>query len=197
MARVGPNEDVLQRVLPLVVQRLGPDGAALLSQVCTAWRGELAKQGFCNRTVQLCSALAEGENFARLQQKLRRLTIRTGRAHPERPVWLEANAFLQRSWGLKGNFLVWLQAASQEPATSFLSRGAASTAQFLGVQLVQWVGKPEGSYPGVCTLTGLAGVRSVAFSKDGKRIVSGSYDGIVKIWNAATGAEVSNFEGVH
>ena len=33
-------------------------------------------------------------------------------------------------------------------------------------------------------------VRSVAFSRDGKRIVSGSYDELVKIWNSETGAEV-------
>ena len=33
-------------------------------------------------------------------------------------------------------------------------------------------------------------VRSVAFSADGQRIVSGSEDRRVKIWNAETGAEV-------
>ena len=33
-------------------------------------------------------------------------------------------------------------------------------------------------------------VRSVAFSVDGQRIVSGSEDRLVKIWNAETGAEV-------
>ena len=34
-------------------------------------------------------------------------------------------------------------------------------------------------------------VRSVAISSDGTRIVSGSLDRLVKIWNAETGAEVS------
>jgi WD40 repeat protein len=34
-------------------------------------------------------------------------------------------------------------------------------------------------------------VRSVDFSLDGKRIVSGSHDADVKIWNVETGAEVS------
>ena len=41
------------------------------------------------------------------------------------------------------------------------------------------------------TLTGhTRSVRSVAFSPDGKRGVSGSWDNLVKIWDAATGAEV-------
>ena len=36
---------------------------------------------------------------------------------------------------------------------------------------------------------------SVAFFPDGKRIVSGSEDKLVKIWDAATGAEVSRHGG--
>ena len=39
-------------------------------------------------------------------------------------------------------------------------------------------------------------MHSVAFSRDGKWIVSGSDDMRVKIWNVATGAEVTCFEGV-
>ena len=46
----------------------------------------------------------------------------------------------------------------------------------------------------VCTLTGHAGwVECIAFSSDGKCIVSGSTDGLVKIWDAGTGAEVRFF----
>ena len=44
----------------------------------------------------------------------------------------------------------------------------------------------------VRTLTGHWGsVTSVAFAPDGKHIVSGSDDNLVKIWATATGAEVS------
>ena len=32
--RVGPSEDTLQQVLPLVLERLGPEGASLCFQVC-------------------------------------------------------------------------------------------------------------------------------------------------------------------
>jgi WD40 repeat protein len=49
----------------------------------------------------------------------------------------------------------------------------------------------------VHTLTGHSGyVWSVAFSRDGKRVASGSGDRLVKIWNAETGALVSSFVGV-
>ena len=42
------------------------------------------------------------------------------------------------------------------------------------------------------TLTGhMSWVRSVAFSPDGSRIVSGSQDCRVKIWDTETGGEVS------
>ena len=39
-------------------------------------------------------------------------------------------------------------------------------------------------------------VRTIAISPDGKRVVSGSKDNLVKIWDTTTGAEVSSFEGV-
>ena len=43
-----------------------------------------------------------------------------------------------------------------------------------------------------CTLTGHSGeVNSVAYSPDGKHIVSGSDDKTVKIWDSTTGEEVS------
>jgi len=44
-----------------------------------------------------------------------------------------------------------------------------------------------------CPLTGHSGgVTSVSFSADGKRIVSGSSDSLIKIWDVKTGAEVSS-----
>ena len=46
----------------------------------------------------------------------------------------------------------------------------------------------------VCTLTGHSGnVLSVAFSLGGNRVVSGSQDTLVKIWDAEPEAEVSSF----
>ena len=45
----------------------------------------------------------------------------------------------------------------------------------------------------VRTMRDTTSVYTVAFSADGTRVVSGSFDGYVKIWNAATGAEVSSF----
>ena len=49
----------------------------------------------------------------------------------------------------------------------------------------------------VHTLTGHSHmVQSVALSRDGTRVASGSWDNLVKIWNAETGALVSSFVGV-
>ena len=120
-----------------------------------------------------------------------------------------SNAFLQR-WregfllrsagcidaGWRGGLHEWLQACSQEPDASFLSQGAASTAEMLGLKLVRWAGKPQGRYRGLRSWVGHASVvRCVAFSPDGTLIVSGSGDCLVKIWNAATGAEVRTDPG--
>ena len=190
--RVVPSEHTLQRVLPLLLPLVGPEGAVQCFHVCTSWRGELKAGGFCNTTVQLCSALAGGGDARRL----RRLNARTD-VDAERALCLDGRSFLAKSFGWRGSLQEWLQAASQEPDASFLSQGAASTAQSLGLSLVQWVGKPQGRYPGSYSLPGHSSqVYTVALSRDGKRAASGSVDTLVKIWNAETGAEVSILERV-
>jgi WD40 repeat protein len=192
--------DTVQRVLPLLLSLVGLEGAVQCFQVCKSWRGELKAGGFCNRTVQLGSALVEGGNAESLRQNsLRRLDASSDDA--ERALCLDGGAFLDKyeEWEWQGShkYEEWLQAASQEPDASFLSRGAASTAQCLGLQLVRWVGKPQGRFPGLYTLPGhVRFVSTVALSRDGKRAVSGSesHDTLVKIWNTETGAEVCSLE---
>ena len=74
-----------------------------------------------------------------------------------------------------------------------LSRGAKD-----GVRRVVRHPFYERSVWQLCTLRGhghTEGVCSVAFSADGKRIVSGSHDHLVKIWDAATGGKVSRLGG--
>ena len=131
-----------------------------------------------------------------MQNVQRRLDANTGGV--ERVLCLDAKAFLLRAWspgGWKWNLRQWLQAASQEPDASFLSRGAASTALCLGLPLFKWVGEPQERYSGLYDLNGHSGnVNSVAFSPDGTSFVSGSDDRLVKIWNTETGAGVSILE---
>ena len=48
----------------------------------------------------------------------------------------------------------------------------------------------------IATLTGhTAGVRSVSFSPDGALLVSGAYDGTIKLWDVASGEAVATLEG--
>ena len=128
---VGPSDDTLQRLLPFVEEHVGPAALLQCSQACKPWRRELEARGFCPKTLRLCLTLAQGGNLEHQRKiALRRLNASSGQA--ERGVWVDANAFLERPWGNWGSELQgWLQAASQEPGASFLSRGAASTAQTL------------------------------------------------------------------
>ena len=45
-------------------------------------------------------------------------------------------------------------------------------------------------------MTHTGDLRCFAFSADGRRVVTGSYGSLAKIWDARTGAEVSSFIGV-
>ena len=61
-----------------------------------------------------------------------------------------------------------------------------------GFALAHMAQQAGGGEP-VCTLTGHSGyVHSVAYSPDGKHLVSGSRDNTVKVWDSQTGKEVSH-----
>ena len=161
--RAGPSDDTLQRLLPLMLERLGPEDLWRCAVAFKPWRKELKAQGVCLHTFRLCaelsSILTQGGKLKNLgHEALRHVEASTG---ANQVLWRDINALLQRPWDAVNQLLhvlppaslhQWLQAASQEPDASYLSRGAASTARFLKLPLVQWVGKPQGRYPGVCTL---------------------------------------------
>ena len=176
-----------------------------LTQVCKSWRQELGARGFCWKTVQLCSTIAGGGDAESLQQNAQRRLDASSGDDIERALLLDGGAFLEKledggeSEIWEGNSMQhWLQAASQEPDESILSRGAASTARSLGLALVRWIAKPQERYPGSYKLPGhtkFSNVQFVALSRDGKHAVSGSApDNLVKFWNTETGAEVSSRE---
>ena len=65
------------------------------------------------------------------------------------------------------------------------------TVDSCGFALAHMAQQAGGGKP-VCTLTGHSDyVRSVAYSPDGKHIVSGSDDRTVKVWDSQTGKEVN------
>ena len=128
--------DTVQRVLEFLLPFVGPEGAVRCFHVCKSWRGELEAVGFCDRTVQICSALAEGWDVERLQQNAQRRLGASSGDDIERALYLDGDSFLEtfegwedggalleKSDGWEGTLQEWLQAASQEPDASFLSRG--------------------------------------------------------------------------
>ena len=194
-----PSAETSRIVLSLVLDRITQrdELASVIPAVyrtCTSWRKELSNEGFHMGTFALCTALSDvAQTFERAQaiigQQLERVPDEADRAW-----WLDARSLVQRWRSVVGSGTVWswLQAASQEPDAGPLSWRAAATARSLRQPLVSWPGKPQARHPGQCTLTGHSDwVSSVAYSPDGKHIVSGSGDKTVKIWDSTTGKEVS------
>ena len=193
-----PSVETSRIVLSLVLDRITQrdELASVIPAVyrtCTYWRKELSDEGFHMRTFALCTSLSDvAQTFERAQaligQQLERVPDEADRAW-----WLDARSLVQRCCSRVGSGTVWswLQVACQEPDGP-LSKQAADTAKMLGQHLVCWPDKPQVRFSGLCTLTGHSdSVHSVAYSPDGKHIVSGSYDKTVKIWDSATGKEVS------
>jgi hypothetical protein len=198
--RTSPSAETLRKVFPLVLAH-SANREGLLSampnvyQTCMSLRKNLLDDGFCMRTFSLCRALADGNGAQTLQRVQATIARQIGRLtnQDERAWWLDARSLVQRCDFHNGSGPVWswLQAASQEPDGP-LSKEAAATAKMLGQQLVCWPDKPQVRFPGLCTLTGHSGiVWSVAYSPDGKHVVSGSDDETVRVWDSQTGKEVN------
>ncbi len=61
---------------------------------------------------------------------------------------------------------------------------------------LRWVNKPQVESPCLMTLAGHASlVLACTFSPDGEKIVSGSADNTVRVWDARTGRQLHQFEG--
>ena len=188
LARVGSRRFITKRE-DLVSAMLA------MYQTCRTLKTQLSDDGFSMMTFSLCRALADGNDPQTMQRVEATIGRQLGRLpdQDERVWWLDARSLVQRCRRRVGSGTVWswLQAASQEPDGP-LSKQAADTAKMLGQHVVFWPDKPQVRFSGLCTLTGHSNyVRSVAYSPDGKHIVSGSEDNTVKVWDSQTGKEVS------
>ena len=196
-AMATPLAEMARIVLSLVLDRITQrdELASVIPAVyrtCTYWRKELSDEGFHMRTFALCTSLSDvAQTFERAQALIRQQLERVP-DEADRAWWLDARSLVQRWRSVVGSGTVWswLQAASQEPDAGPLSWRAAATARSLRQPLVSWPGKPQARHPGQCTRGHSYSVRSVAYSPDGKHLVSGSADATVKIWDSTTGKVV-------
>jgi hypothetical protein len=90
------------------------------------------------------------------------------------------------------------QQAANEPNSTAPVHAAHARAE-AGLEARPWfqyVNKPQSRSACLMTLAGhTSGVEACAFSSDGSRIVSASFDKTLKLWDAQTGAELATLEG--
>lgn len=94
--------------------------------------------------------------------------------------------------------LIWQQGANQ-PKNSAVSRQAAlleDSGRWIGRPWLRWINRPEERSPCRLTLKGHAGsVNAVAVIPGSTRVVSGSYDRTLKIWDIESGEEPQTLTG--
>lgn len=93
--------------------------------------------------------------------------------------------------------LLFQQAANQPDSTAPAQAARARVEAGLEARpWFQYVNKPQSRSACLMTLAGhTESVNACAFSPDGSRVVSASYDNTLKLWDAQTGAELATFAG--
>lgn len=92
--------------------------------------------------------------------------------------------------------LIYTQAANQPDSTAPATAARHWQQSGRASPWLRWVTKAQTPSAVMMTLTGHQGpVRACACSNDGRRILSGSADGTLKLWDAGTGAELLTFKG--
>jgi WD40 repeat protein/nucleoside-triphosphatase THEP1 len=103
-----------------------------------------------------------------------------------------------QSYVLARNAALTFQQAANEPDSTAPARTAHARME-AGLEARPWfqhVNKPQSRSACLMTLAGhTSAVEACAFAPDGSRIVSGSGDHTLKLWDAQTGAELATLEG--
>jgi WD40 repeat protein len=91
---------------------------------------------------------------------------------------------------------LFIQQAANQPKNSSVSHQAHRRLSIGGIPWMSWVNRPEDRSPCLLTLTGhQAAVMSVAITPHDRRIISGSGDKTIKIWDMENGQELQTLKG--
>jgi WD40 repeat protein len=91
---------------------------------------------------------------------------------------------------------LFIQQAANQPKNSSVSHQAHRRLSVGGIPWMSWVNRPEDRSPCLLTLTGhQAAVMSVAVTPHDRRIISGSSDKTIKIWDMENGQELQTLKG--
>ena len=89
-----------------------------------------------------------------------------------------------------------LDIAYSPDGTRIATANADHTAQVWAVQLAAQQTEPLAATPLLMLRGHAAGVARIAFSPDGTRLVTGDLDGVIRLWDAATGRAILSFPGL-
>ncbi|KAJ7238833.1 WD40-repeat-containing domain protein [Mycena haematopus] len=160
------------------------------------WSGQMVQNLLFKKFLFWLELLSLLENVHCGYVALSRLMVWTNESTPVLKFVTDAKRFITFFWEAINQSAphIYLSALALAPEKSEITkRFSHEFPQLLTVtkgRMKQWPST-------IVVLEGPSGFSSVVFSPDGKRIVSGSYDKTVRIWDAETGAKLRDLLGGH